>query len=148
MATNTVNPVGLSPPQREVSRPTSTSQSQVVTEVVSKPVPSVPEQGQSLPAAGQQLPSAQVSTPAHNREKLEEAVRELNAHVQNIQRDLQFSVEEDLGLGRAVVKVLDTETREVIRQIPSEEVLAIAKNIRKLLDEQNKPEGIFLEVQA
>jgi flagellar protein FlaG len=38
---------------------------------------------------------------------------------------LDFQVDEDTGIH--VVKVLDTDTKEVIRQFPSEEILAIAK---------------------
>ncbi len=54
-------------------------------------------------------------------DRLDEVVAVLNDFVQQIQRDLNFSVDEDSG--RTVVKVLDTETQEVIRQIPSKEVL-------------------------
>ena len=45
-------------------------------------------------------------------------------------RNLQFTVDEDTGID--VVKVIDTETEEVIRQFPSEEVLAIARALDKL----------------
>ena len=44
--------------------------------------------------------------------------------------NLQFTVDEDTGID--VVKVVDTDTKEVIRQFPSEEILAIAKAIDQL----------------
>jgi flagellar protein FlaG len=58
---------------------------------------------------------------------LEQAVSALNSKVQAVQRDLNFSIDEDSG--RTVVKVIDSHTDEVIRQIPSEEVLALARNL-------------------
>ncbi len=65
-----------------------------------------------------------------NQKRLEDSVSRLAAHVQSIQRDLQFTVDETSG--RMVITVLDSNTDEVIRQIPSEEVLALAKNIESL----------------
>ncbi len=59
---------------------------------------------------------------------LETALSKMTAHVQNLQRALQFSVDEESG--ETVVKVVDSETKEVIRQIPSEELLAIANRLR------------------
>lgn len=60
-------------------------------------------------------------------QQLENAVSRINDYVQNVQRTIKFSVDETSG--KDVVKILDKQTEEVIRQIPSEEVLAIARNI-------------------
>ena len=60
-------------------------------------------------------------------EQLQNAVSQINEHVQNLQRSLQFTVDDKSG--KDVVTVLDTETKEVIRQYPSEEVLQIARNL-------------------
>jgi flagellar protein FlaG len=57
-------------------------------------------------------------------------VQEVSEAVKPVAQSLQFTMEKDLG--RTVVKVMDTETKEVIRQIPSEEILAIAKALNKL----------------
>ncbi len=48
-------------------------------------------------------------------------------------RTLNFSVDEESG--KPVVKVIDFETKEVIRQIPSEEVLTMAKAIKRLQED-------------
>ena len=72
---------------------------------------------------------------------LEEAVRELNGYVQNVQRNLQFNVDEDSG--HTVIRVVDSETDEVIRQIPSEEVLALAKHLRSL--SEGGEQGLLLK---
>jgi flagellar protein FlaG len=70
--------------------------------------------------------------------KLEQALGNVTAHVQNLHRSLHFSVDEKSG--ETVVRVVDSETQEVIRQIPSEELLAIADRLRStagvLLTEQ------------
>ena len=52
------------------------------------------------------------------REELEQAVTKLNDYIQNVQRDLQFNVDDSSG--RMVVKVVDRITDEVVRQIPDE----------------------------
>lgn len=61
--------------------------------------------------------------------QLKEAVSKLNDYVQNIRRNLSFSVEESTGL--TVVKVYDAETDELIRQIPSEDTLRLAEAIHE-----------------
>ena len=70
-------------------------------------------------------------------ESLESAVKNINDYVQNLQRSLQFTVDEISG--KDVVTVLDKETDEIIRQYPSEEVLEIARRLR-----QDKDEAISL----
>lgn len=53
----------------------------------------------------------------------------VNKHVQNIQRDLQFSVDEDLD--RTVIKVVDGDTGELIRQIPDDIFLELARRLKE-----------------
>ncbi len=75
---------------------------------------------------------------SQERQQLDDAVSQINDYVQNIQRSLQFSVDEKSG--RDVVTVVDKETDEVIRQIPTEEVLVIA---RSLADQQDQSLSLF-----
>ena len=63
------------------------------------------------------------------REQLGEAVTQLNDFVQNVQRDLQFEVDNDAG--QTIVKVVDQETKEVIRQIPDEVAMRLAENLQQ-----------------
>ncbi len=58
---------------------------------------------------------------------LNELVAKLNERMQDIRRELQFSVDDDTG--KVVIKVLNAETEEVVRQIPPEEVLSLAANL-------------------
>jgi flagellar protein FlaG len=55
------------------------------------------------------------------------AVSQINDHVQSLQRNLQFTVDDITG--KDIVTVVDTDTEQVIRQIPSEEVLEVARRI-------------------
>jgi len=68
------------------------------------------------------------------------ALQSVSEHVQNTQRTLQFSV--DKASGSTVVKVIDSETKEVIRQIPSEEMLVIANRL------QAATKGVLLSEHA
>ncbi|MDR3351572.1 MAG: flagellar protein FlaG [Zoogloeaceae bacterium] len=61
---------------------------------------------------------------------LEESVQELNEFVRPYNTNLFFSIERDLA--RVIVQVKDRETDEVIKQIPSEEAVALAKALDKL----------------
>lgn len=63
-------------------------------------------------------------------ELVTQTAKKLNVKMQSIERDLQFNVDEISG--DTIITVLDSKTSEVIRQIPSEEVLAIRENIESL----------------
>ena len=54
------------------------------------------------------------------------ALDQLNGYLEETHRGLRFSIDDDSG--RTIVRVLDTETDEVIRQIPSEEMLAVIRH--------------------
>ncbi|MDH5446327.1 MAG: flagellar protein FlaG [Gammaproteobacteria bacterium] len=79
-----------------------------------------------------------------NREKLDKVVSELKEYVQTMQRDLNFHVDD--ATGRVVVRVVETSTNKVVRQIPEEEVLALARRLEELLDDM--PKGMLLEGEA
>jgi len=73
-----------------------------------------------------------------NTEQITAAVSKLNNYVEQQQRDIRFSVDKETN--KIIVKLLDSNS-DVLKQIPSEEVLAILKGI-----ESNK--GLFLEYEA
>ena len=100
--------------------------------------PTQVEQRQVLPGSGQSPPPAAVSDPKQGAD-VKQAVQDLNDYAQSLNRDLHFSIDEDSG--QTVVKVLDHESGEVIRQIPSEELLAIARNLENA-------QGLLLSAKA
>ncbi|MCK6394353.1 flagellar protein FlaG [Zoogloea sp.] len=76
--------------------------------------------------------NASKSTPGTppTSEQLNQAVKQIQDVIKQTANSLQFSIDEDIGV--TVVKVIDTESKKVIRQIPSEEVMDIAKALDKL----------------
>lgn len=71
--------------------------------------------------------SQQASAKRPTDRDLAEAVKAINQHIQTLRRELQFNVDEKSG--RVVIKVVDLETQDVIRQIPPEEVLALCQRL-------------------
>ena len=63
-------------------------------------------------------------------DELKHATEELQRRIQAVSPELQFSVDQDSG--RTIIKVTDKATNEVIRQIPSEEVLKLNKELDRL----------------
>ena len=70
------------------------------------------------------------------KEQLTSAVSQLNDYVQNVQRDLQFEVDNELG--QTIVRVVDQQTQKVIRQIPDELALRLAEKLQ-----QDEPLTLF-----
>lgn len=60
-----------------------------------------------------------------SREQLTAAIDATNAFVSSFNNSLEFTIDDDTGT--TVVRIVDNETKELVRQIPSEEMLAIAK---------------------
>ena len=93
-----------------------------------KPVASVKVSGgpQSTQApAGHDATQEAIRQPSS--EQVRDAVKEMNRAMQQSNRALEFSVDEESN--RLVVKLKDGETGEVIRQFPSDETLAISRYI-------------------
>jgi flagellar protein FlaG len=65
-----------------------------------------------------------------NAEMVKNSLDQLNKLVRQFNRNLEFTVDEDTGVN--IVKVIDSQSQEVIRQMPTEEMLAIAKALDKL----------------
>ncbi|WP_246237515.1 flagellar protein FlaG [Caldichromatium japonicum] len=64
-------------------------------------------------------------------DKLSEAVDKINEMLQQGRQMLTFQLDEESG--RMVIRVVDAQTNEVIRQIPSEETLNFAKYVDGLI---------------
>ncbi len=59
---------------------------------------------------------------------LKGAVADINDYVQQVKRDLQFSIDDDSG--RTVIRVTDRASGELIRQIPEDIFLQLARNLK------------------
>lgn len=76
-------------------------------------------------------------TPGHN--ELGNVVADLNKVAQANAQGVRFSVDEESG--RTVVKVVDTQTDTVLRQIPSMEALKLWRSIEQM-------QGVMLRDKA
>ncbi len=81
-------------------------------------------------AAATQQTSPMTQEERASLQQLVEAADAVNEFIKITNNSLQFSVDSDTGV--SFIKVVDTSTNEVIRQIPSDEMLAIAKALDSL----------------
>jgi len=86
-----------------------------------------PTGGNAAPTGGNTLPDTS-ARPEVAQLDIERAVERLEELARASERGLRFAVDE--GSGRTVITVINAATNEIVRQIPSEEVLAIARALR------------------
>lgn len=85
--------------------------------------------------AAEPTPSSQPSM-----EQLKNVVESINKVLKQANRNLEFSVDKDTS--KQVVKLVDSETGDVIRQFPTDEMLAISRAI------DQAQEGLLLKQEA
>ena len=61
---------------------------------------------------------------------IQKALDEVNHAVQKVAPGVEFSVDQQSG--STIVKVVDSQTKEILRQFPGEEVIRIARAIDKM----------------
>lgn len=111
-----------------------------VTGANTQSLPSLPQapktQNQAQTQQSQQsqstspLPESKLPQNTVPEQEVKQAVEQIQETVNNLAQNLQFSIDEDTG--KTVVKILDSQTQEVIRQFPSEEAIAIARTLDKV----------------
>lgn len=124
------------------------------------PVPTVPATAARLPsvpettlrpsltqAADHQGPDGKgPSAPGVSSEQtLGAAVQDVKNYLQQLSSELQFGV--DKGSGSFYFKVVNPATREVIRQVPSEEVLAMARKLREFANPKTAS-GVLMDKEG
>lgn len=78
-----------------------------------------------------------------SKTELQQAIDVVNQAVALEQRSLSFSIDDVSG--RSVIKVIDFETEELIKQIPSEELLKVAQDIKRLQEEMGQSIGLLID---
>ena len=78
-------------------------------------------------------------TSAQKDIKVNEAVQAINHAIRSMNTPVSFNTDTETGV--ATVTVTDSVTKEVIRQMPSDEVIAIARALHKF-------EGLILNQKA
>lgn len=83
------------------------------------------------------------ATPSIDRAELERALEVVNQAVALEQRSLSFSIDDKSG--KSVIRVVDFATDELIKQIPSEELLKVAQDIKRLQEEMGQSIGLLID---
>lgn len=89
------------------------------------------------PSAVQNVAPAVVNEVAVDNAQLKQKVEQLNRFVTGRNAQIEFQVDESSA--RVITKIIDSKTREVIRQIPNEEVLRISQAIGSALNHEAAP---------
>jgi flagellar protein FlaG len=127
----TIDTIGSAPPARQADRASGGSDAAVSIGAPRAPASAVETAAAVKGPAG--VPSA---------EQLKEAVSQLNKASQDKTQGLEFSIDNDSK--RTVVKVIDQSTKEVLRQIPTQEALEIAK----ALESKSSTAGLLIQQTA
>jgi flagellar protein FlaG len=80
-------------------------------------------------AAPQRVPDSAAPEP-EQPERVAQALSTINATLKTLQQGVEFTIDEKSR--RTVVKVIDQETKQVLRQMPSQEMLDIANALDRL----------------
>lgn len=80
---------------------------------------------------------------AANGELVNNQIEEYQQFNQSINRSIQFKIDEELGV--TIVRVVDKETDELIRQFPPEELINLSKRLKEINNEGPVSSGILLQ---
>ncbi|HJV75570.1 MAG TPA: flagellar protein FlaG [Noviherbaspirillum sp.] len=91
-------------------------------------LPSVAARQSATPVQTVNAVKQPASIPSMNQTN--EALKQINDTLKKLSQNLEFKLDEDTE--RPVVKVVDQQTKEIIRQIPTQEALEIAKALDRV----------------
>jgi len=84
-------------------------------------------------------PKTSTSAPRPTREQVEQAAARVKEVLRGTTSRLEINIDPDLH--KAVIKIFNEESGEVIRQIPSQELIDLAKHL-------DEPKGILVRERA
>lgn len=133
-----------------------------ISSIASRPVAAPQTEGSkdssslaALPAGYEALPVAPsgndkaireeaVTTKNPTQAQISQAVKQINDSFAQKGQNLYASMEKDKETGINVVKLLDKNTKEIVRQYPAKEIIAIAASIVQY----QKSKGQLLDISA
>lgn len=77
---------------------------------------------------------------------INEAINIVSEFINQPPRNVNFT--QDTEAGRTVIKVFDNDSKELIKQFPSEELVSVAKKIKALHQEVGEQAGILLDTKV
>ena len=93
-----------------------------------QPSPAVNARAPAAPVTGAKAALPVKGTPGID--EVRDAVKKIEQVVSPATQDLRFSIDHDTGT--TVIKLIDTQTQTVLRQIPTVEIMEISKALGKL----------------
>ncbi|MEY4083821.1 MAG: hypothetical protein RL483_1190 [Pseudomonadota bacterium] len=138
------SPVPVSPPPKAPSgssvtaapKPKLEGVEQVASQAVQKAAPKVKtdaagEAAREVASASAQMSGQKVQEVAQQtRDAMQAAVQQIQGYLQDANRGMNVSIDETTGY--YVARVTNSQTGEVVRSIPSDETLRIARNIEMM----------------
>lgn len=155
MSTSTITSQGVNI-STEQSVPTQvlSKQQSVPTQVLSKQQTVNEQQPGAIPNANQvsvvgleQLGASDIAVkdqkPVQSEALVDQSIESVANFVNSVNKNVDFLVDEDSG--RTIIKVIDVESQELIKQFPSEEIISMAKRIKELQEQITSKTGLFLD---
>ena len=96
-------------------------------------------------SAAPAAPSLQAAPGLDSGQSPEEAARQVDAYLKHSESDLKMDT--DKATGRTVFRVVSSSTGEVLLQVPSVEVLAMARKLKDLAKQQGAS-GVLLDKEG
>ena len=128
---NEINAQNISQLAKAVSSAPQVQSQKPKADVSAKAAKEVESSGKQLPTEDVSEKSTATLVAAEAAEaksvEVKEAVSKLNEYVQKTQRDLDFRLDEDSG--KTVISVYDRQSEQLVRQIPNEAALEMAKKL-------------------
>lgn len=92
----------------------------------------VPQAAPAVAAAAEPRKAPEPPPPVKqpSQQQVAEAVKKVASVIQPKASDLKFSIDDDTG--KTIVRITDVKTGEMIRQIPSAELVEIAKSLDRM----------------
>ena len=90
----------------------------------------VPNQNKNLKETGVDIPTSEKSV-LENKVYLNSAIEQLKDAGDIFKRRLDFKIDE--ATNRIMIKVIDTETNKVVKEIPPEQLIRLAAKIQEML---------------
>ncbi|MCE1228647.1 MAG: flagellar protein FlaG [Firmicutes bacterium] len=82
---------------------------------------------------------------SRDQEELKTAAQEVSRYLQRQQSDLRFMVDQDTGI--SYFKIIDPKTQETIRQVPSEEVITMARRLKDM-EGSKQASGVLVDEEG
>ncbi len=96
--------------------------------------------GEPTPAELPQIAAKPVAQQQPTAPQLQNLVDNINKALKQSSKNLEFTI--DAETSKSIVKLVDSETGDVIRQFPSEEAIAISRSIERI------QQGLLLKQEA